>query len=70
MKSNVCGIERTLRFVIGILLLLAGTFVTFDTAAWLDGVLLVIGVVLVATAAIQFCPLNLLLGINTCEQKK
>ena len=70
MKHNVCGIERTLRFVVGIVLVLAGTFVTFDTAAWLDGLLLVVGVVLLVTAAVRFCPLNMVLGINTCGQKK
>jgi len=69
MKHNVCGIERTLRFVVGIVLLLAGTFVTYETA-WLAGVLLVVGVVLVATATIRFCPMSLILGINTCEGKK
>ncbi len=63
MRTNVGGIDRVLRIVLGLALIgltLAGTIGVWG---W-------IGLVPLATAAIGFCPLYPLLGINTCPMKK
>ena len=58
MKCNMGLIDRIVRIAIGAALVLYG---------WLNGstLLLVIGLIPLATALISFCPLYTLLGINT-----
>ena len=63
MKSNVGGIDRILRIVVGLVLI----------ALTVMGVLPVwgyIGVVPLATGAIGWCALYPILGLNTCPMKK
>ncbi|OIQ00977.1 MAG: hypothetical protein AUK35_00885 [Zetaproteobacteria bacterium CG2_30_46_52] len=60
MKENVGTVDRTLRVVIGMSLLLAGWFGG-------SGVLIVIGAVLLFTGAFSFCPIYSALGKNTVE---
>lgn len=60
MEKNESGIDRGLRALVG-LVVLALVFVGPKTAwGWL-------GLIPLATAAIGFCPLYRLLGINTCN---
>lgn len=59
MKANVGGIDRILRIVIGLALIALTLTGTIGIWGWL-------GVVLVATAAIGFCPLYTVLGFNSC----
>ena len=60
-KTNVGGIDRVLRIVVG-LALLAGFFLNSDaTYRWAY----LIGIVPLATAFINFCPAYKLLGVNT-----
>lgn len=62
MKTNVGGIDRVLRIVVGIALIIWA--VTGGPVwAW-------IGVVPLATGLIGFCPLYPLLGLNTCPTNK
>jgi hypothetical protein len=63
MKINLGGLDRILRIIAGLALI--GL-----TLAGLIGVWGWLGVVLVATAAIGFCPLYTVLGFNTCPMKK
>lgn len=63
MKSNVGGIDRVLRIVVGLALI--GLALTGAIGAW--GWL---GLVPLGTAAMGFCPLYPMLGINTCPAKK
>lgn len=63
MKLNVGGLDRILRVVAGLALI--GLAATHTVGAW--GY---IGVVLVLTGAVGFCPAYPLLGINTCSTKK
>ena len=63
MKSNVGGIDRILRIVLGLVLIgltLAGTIGAWG---WL-------GVVPLATGAIGWCPPYAIFGWNTCSTKK
>jgi hypothetical protein len=63
MKKNMGTIDRAIRAVVGIAAI-AAYFV-----GWLTGTLaiiaLVVGIVLLGTAAIRWCPPYDLLGINT-----
>ena len=65
MNTNVGGIDRVLRVVIGIALL-AFAFTSASTYAWIG----YIGVVPLLTSAIGWCPLYTLLGIRTCPIKQ
>jgi hypothetical protein len=63
MKKNVGTIDRAIRAVVGI------AAITAYFVGWLTGTLaiiaLVVGIVLLGTAAIRWCPPYDLLGINT-----
>lgn len=63
MKLNVGGLDRTLRIVIGLVLIALTLTGTVGVWGWL-------GVVPLATGLIGFCPLYPLLGLNTCPMKK
>lgn len=63
MKSNVGGIDRVLRIVVGLVLIgLAAT----NTVGWWGW----LGVVPLLTGLFSFCPLYTLLGVNSCPVKK
>jgi hypothetical protein len=71
---NVGSVDRALRILLGIALLLspflpplAGFFAGWG--AWKFAVAAV-GLVLIATAVFRICPAYLLLGIRTCEVGK
>jgi hypothetical protein len=67
MRCNVGGIERPIRIGAGILLIGTGMFAGLPAAG--TGGALAVGVILLLTGAIGFCPLTALLGINTCAPK-
>jgi len=68
---NLGSADRLIRLVLGVLLIaapfmpfLAGTFA--DWGGWRFAVAL-IGVVLVATSVMRFCPLYAIFGVRTCK---
>ena len=63
MKSNVGGIDRVLRIVLGLLLIALPA--TGTVGAW--GYL---GLLPLATGLLGWCGLYRVLGINTCPLKK
>jgi hypothetical protein len=63
MKSNVGGIDRILRIVMGLVLI--GLTVTGNIGVW--GWL---GVVPLATGALGWCPPYAIFGFNTCSMKR
>lgn len=63
MKTNVGGIDRALRILVGLALLAWVLFFAGPVWAWL-------GVVLLATGLFSFCPLYTLLGMNSCPRNK
>lgn len=67
MSTNVGSVDRLLRVVAGIALILFAFFnplgVTWAWVGW-------IGVVPLLTATLGFCPAYTILGINTCGLKK
>lgn len=63
MKTNVGGLDRIIRAVLGALLIALTLMGTIGVWGW-------IGVVLLGTAAIGWCPPYQILGINTCSTRK
>ncbi len=61
MKSNVDGIDRTLRFIMGLGALGAGFY--FKT--WWG----LAGLVPILTATVRFCPAYLPFSLSTCAAK-
>jgi hypothetical protein len=70
MMANVGTIDRSLRFILGIVLLAAPFLPPFAGlfAAWglWKFAVAAAGIVMLGTAAFRFCPLYTLLGIRTC----
>ncbi|MDR5899564.1 DUF2892 domain-containing protein [Halomonas vilamensis] len=62
MKTNVGGIDKIARIVVGALLILLALIGTIGAWGW-------IGVVPLATGLFNFCPLYSLIGVNTCKTK-
>jgi hypothetical protein len=61
MKQNVGGIDRTIRVVLGLAIIGAGVYFK----SWWGA----IGAIPLLTAAANWCPLYVLLGISTCASK-
>lgn len=65
MQCNVGGVEREVRAGVGLALLSAAALGPLP-AKW-RAALAGLGAIGVATAASQYCPLNAVLGIDTCH---
>ncbi len=63
MKTNVGGIDRILRIVVGLVLIGLAVSGTIGPWGW-------IGVVPLVTSLIGWCPLYSLLGLNSCPVKR
>jgi hypothetical protein len=59
MKSNIGGIDRILRMLVGLVLIGLAASGTVGIWGW-------IGIVPLATGLFRFCPAYLILGISTC----
>lgn len=66
MTCNVGGIERSIRIVLGILLIGIGAFAGLPPVG--VGIMLGLGTIALVTGAIGFCPAWSVLGINTCPR--
>ena len=62
MKRNVGGIDRAIRIIVGLALIIAAATGTIGWWGWL-------GVLVLATGVFSFCGLYALLGVNTCPRK-
>lgn len=63
MKSNVGGIDKILRIVVGIVLIALTALGIIGAWGW-------IGVVPLLTGLVGWCPAYPLLGMSTCPMKK
>ncbi len=63
MKTNEGGLDRTLRILVGLVLVALTLSGTIGVWGW-------IGVVPIVTGALGWCPAYTLLGINTCPAKR
>ena len=72
--ANVGSADRVIRAILG-LLLIAAPFMPFAAGffaalgAW-KFLVAVVGLVLVGTAALRFCPIYQILGISTCPLER
>lgn len=62
MKANVGGIDRIIRIVAGVALIVWVLFANGPVWAWL-------GVIPLVTALVNFCPIYNLLGISSCRKQ-
>lgn len=67
-KTNMGTADRAIRAIVGVVLL-ALYFMGTAVGAW-GWLALIVGIVLLATAVMGWCPPYSLLGINTCGVKK
>lgn len=65
-KTNVGGIDRVLRIVIGLVLL--AMFFVYPDASWRYFTLIGIGPLL--TGLLSTCPLYSIIGVSTCPAKR
>ena len=68
MKPNMGSVDRIIRSVLAIAFI--GLYAMGIVSGTLGTVLLVLGIVFLATSLVRFCPLYAPLGINTCPVKK
>lgn len=61
MQMNVGGIDRALRILVGLLLIVLAATNTVGWWGWL-------GVIPLATGVFRFCPAYPILGINSCKK--
>jgi hypothetical protein len=64
MSMNVGGIDRILRFLVGLAILSVIVWYPGD-AKWFG----LIGLIPLGTALFRFCPLYTVLGVNSCSMK-
>ena len=62
MKANVGGIDRALRIVAGLVLIVLAAMGVIGMWGYL-------GIVPLATGVLRFCPVYPLLGFSTCPMK-
>lgn len=65
MKLNESNLDRIIRAVVGVVLLYLGFAILSGTVAFVADV---VGVILLATAAIGFCPLYALFKLSTLKK--
>jgi hypothetical protein len=63
MKANEGGVDRALRVIVGLVLIVLAFLGTVGAWGY-------IGVVPLLTGLVGFCPAYTLLGMNTCGMKK
>lgn len=68
MKTNVGTVDRMIRLVLGIVMVVL--YFSETLTGTLGYVLMAVGVVFVVTSMIGFCPLYAIVGFNTCPAKK
>ncbi|MDY7218411.1 DUF2892 domain-containing protein [Denitrificimonas sp. JX-1] len=62
MKNNIGSIERSLRIIVGLILVVLALF---DIIGWWGWV----GLIPILTGALGTCPLYSILGVSTCGGK-
>jgi hypothetical protein len=65
MNCNVGGIDKILRIVLG-LVLISLIFILEGSGRWWG----LVGVIPLATGLVNWCPVYLIVGLNTCAATK
>ncbi|MAY63674.1 MAG: hypothetical protein CML29_15840 [Rhizobiales bacterium] len=66
LKTNVGGLDRALRIIVGLALL--ACFFIYPDSGWRYAFL--IGIIPLATGVMASCPLYSILGLSTCPARK
>jgi hypothetical protein len=69
MNANVGGIDRVVRIVVGVVLLVVGITAKATLGVIAAWVAIIMGVVALMTGAVKCCGLYKLFGISTCPVK-
>lgn len=64
MTANVCGRERRIRGIVGVILIIVGFIIGGNALGWIVGI---VGLVLLLTGILSYCPINSLTGRNSCR---
>ncbi len=67
MKPNIGNTDRIIRAVVGAILLIIGFAVPMTSVA-LQVIIVLLGAILLVTAALRFCPLYLPFKFNTLKK--
>lgn len=70
MAVNVGKVDRVIRMILGIILLIVPFATNWSFAQSTIGmvVCIIIGIVMIATSSMRFCPLYKIFGIQTCQR--
>ncbi|SMX44590.1 YgaP family membrane protein [Octadecabacter ascidiaceicola] len=69
MTANIGSIDRIIRIILGIVLLVApflSSMALFESTT-ATVVSVIVGIVMLATSSMRFCPLYRIFGIRTCK---
>ncbi|MCV2870466.1 DUF2892 domain-containing protein [Defluviimonas sp. WL0002] len=66
-KTNVGNVDRAIRIVVGVALLVWWYMAPDMSLRWVP---LVLGLIALVTGVLSTCPLYSILGVNTCPAKK
>ncbi|MEB8385789.1 DUF2892 domain-containing protein [Rhodobacteraceae bacterium KMM 6894] len=66
MTKNMGTLDRALRAIVGIVLLIAAFTTGFGASGWIHWAMIVVGLIMLGTAALSSCPLYSIFGIRTC----
>ncbi len=69
MTINMGKLDRALRAVAGLVLLIAAFTTAIGGDGWLNWIVIAAGAVLLGTAATGICPAYLPFGIRTCRSR-
>ena len=62
-RANVGGMDQTIRLIAGLAVLVAGIFMSMNT------VMIVVGVVIMLTSVLEWCPPYAIFGFSTCSKR-
>ncbi len=67
MKKNTGTVDRTIRLILGLVLLAVAWYYWAGLGAVWGTILVIIALVALITSFVGFCPLYSVLGINSCK---
>ncbi len=69
MKKNVGTVDRAIRLILGLVLLVLAWYYWAGLGAVWGTILVIIGLISLITSFISSCPLYSILGINSCKSE-
>lgn len=65
MKKNIGSTDRIIRLILAVVL--AALYFTGTVTGTIGVILLVVGIVFLATSLVSFCPIYAIFGMSTCK---